>query len=66
MEETVGHLHLGHVMSGDLEILAERLPAGASIQVHVTTSSVDLGLYGKWSSMSSWPPRNGKVRNLDK
>lgn len=38
------HLHLGHVMSGDLEILAERLPAGANVtRIHVTTGAVGFG-----------------------
>ncbi len=38
------YLHVGHVMSGDLEILAERLPAQANAsKIHVTTSAVGFG-----------------------
>lgn len=38
------YLHIGHVMSGDLEILAERLPAEADVtRIHVTTGAVGFG-----------------------
>jgi len=38
------YLHVGHVMSGDLEILAERLPDKADVtRIHVTTSAIGFG-----------------------
>lgn len=38
------YLHIGHVMSGDLEILAERLPSDANVtRIHVTTGAVGFG-----------------------
>jgi malonate decarboxylase delta subunit len=38
------YLHVGHVMSGDLEILVERLPAQANVsRIRITTSAVGFG-----------------------
>lgn len=38
------YIHIGHVMSGDLEILAEPMPHEPGVtQFHVTTSAVGFG-----------------------